>query len=160
MTLFSSKNVSGARVLSRMHKILLSLPLNPCVPFNSDPAHVITSTPHLNVCVLDEAEVELDGEQLHGRDVDVQLLVQQVSSATSTHTPTARPIRRAAPSFVRLPRPPVGLLGRALGAALVCAYFLDRTIFWKRRPRFGGSLFTIYLCHAQQGQNMSRKFKI
>ena len=36
---------------------------------------------YLDICILDEAEVQLDREQLHGRNVHVQLLFQQIAAS-------------------------------------------------------------------------------
>lgn len=41
---------------------------------------------YLHVGVLDEAEVQFDREQLHGRYVHVRLLLQKVTSATGAHS--------------------------------------------------------------------------
>ena len=106
--------------------IALAVEMNPCARFNNRAViqyevRVVSWYPlYLDVCVLDEAEVELDGEQLHGRDVDVQLLVQQVTRSTHAAASAARPVGRPASSSVRLPLPPVVLLG-ALDTAPVHA---------------------------------------
>lgn len=39
---------------------------------------------HLDISVLDEAKVKLDGKQLHSRDVYVSLFIQQIAPARSS----------------------------------------------------------------------------
>ena len=66
--------------------------------------------PHLNVCVLDEAEVQLDGEQLHRRNVHVQLLFQQVAPSSDPPAVVCSPFVK-----VLLAPPPVRIVSfRAL----------------------------------------------